>query len=139
MAAPLAKLSATLTQILSAQQTISGYNSGLTLTFYVEGMQISPQLQQSQPCSQAALLADAQAQANQVATAAGVSAGAILSMGEGTSVVAAFEAVPAFQTVSGILGNGNVISSPGYASFLTANVLATPPLTCSLTVQFQLM
>jgi len=82
LTAPLGKLSATLSQVLSAEQTISGNNSGLTLTFYVEGMQVSQQLLQSQTCPQAALLLDAQAQAKQVATAAGVSAGAILSMSE---------------------------------------------------------
>jgi uncharacterized protein YggE len=91
LTAPLAKLSSTLSQILSAQQTISGNNSGLTLTFYVEGMQVSQQLQQSQPCSQAALLADAQAQAKQVASAAGVSAGPILSMTEGSGAVGSLQ------------------------------------------------
>jgi uncharacterized protein YggE len=138
LTAPLAKLSAALTQVLSAQQTISGNNSGLTLTFYVEGTEVSPQLEQSQPCSQAALLADAQAQAKQVAAAAGVSAGAILSMSEGALVPAALEVVPAFQTVSGILTSG-VTGGLGFASFLTPTVLPTPRPTCSLTVQFQLM
>jgi hypothetical protein len=85
---------------------MSANNSGLTLTFYVEGIQVSPQLQQSQPCSQAALLSDAQSWAKQVANAAGVSAGPILS-----------------------------IATPGavYARSTVFN------LTCSLTVQFQLM
>jgi uncharacterized protein YggE len=88
-----------LSQVLSAEQTISGNNSGLTLTFGVEGLQVSQQLQQSQTCSQPALLADAQVQAKQVATAAGVSAGAILSMGEGSSGVAALQVVPGIQWV----------------------------------------
>jgi hypothetical protein len=133
LAAPLAKLSATLTQLVSAQQTISGNNSGLTLTFYVESLQLSSQLQQSQPCSQAALLADAQAQAKAVASAASVSAGAILSMGEGVSGVAALQLVPT-QAAAGFL-----VSGVGYASFLTPPVLPTPEPICSLTVQFQLM
>ena len=103
---PLSKLSATLTQVISAQQTMSANNSGLALTFFVEGIQVSPQLQQSQPCSQAALLSDAQLWAKQEANAAGVSAGPILS-----------------------------IATPGavYARSTVFN------LTCSLTVQFQLM
>ena len=135
LTAPLGKLSATLSQVLSAEQTISGNNSGLTLTFYIEGTQVSPQLQQSQPCSQAALLADAQAQAKQVAAAAGVTAGAILSMGEGSSGVAALQVVPGYQFVAAtsftsVLGGGAAYS----------NTLLTPTsLTCSLTVQFQLM
>ena len=130
LTAPLAKLSAALTQILSAQQTISDNNSGLTLTFYVQGMQISPQFEQSQPCSEAALLADAQAQAKAVATAAGVSAGAILSMSEGVSGVAALQAAPTFAV------SGSFIS--GLASFVTPPVLPTLQPTCALTVQFEL-
>jgi uncharacterized protein YggE len=112
LTATLAKLSATLTQILSAQQVISGNNSGLTLNFYLQGMQVSPQLQQSQPCPQAALLADAQARAKSVAAAAGVSAGSILSMSEASFGTVALQVVPGFTT---------------------------PQPTCSLTVQFQLM
>jgi uncharacterized protein YggE len=138
LTAPVAKLSATLTQILSAQQAISANNSGLTLNFYVEGTQASPQLQQSQTCPQAALLADAKAQAKQVATAAGVSAGAILSMSEGSSGVAALQAV-ATQAIIGDFTTGVLISGGlGYASFVTPPVFPTPQPTCSLTVQFQL-
>ena len=125
--APLSKLSATLPQLIAAQQTISGNNSGLTLTFYVEGLQISPQLQQSQPCSQAALLGDAQAQASQVAAAAGVSAGAILSMGEGSSGAAGY---PLNTGLTSVLG--------GTVAYSNTVLTPTPP-TCSLTVQFQLL
>jgi uncharacterized protein YggE len=134
LTAPLSKLSATLGQLASAEQTISSNSSGMTLTFYVESLQVSQQLQQSQPCSQAALLADAQAQAKAVTAAAGVTAGAILSMSEGSSGVAALQVVPAFQT--GVL---TATSGVGYASILTQPVLPTPQPSCSLTVQFQLM
>jgi len=139
LTAPLAKLSATLTQILAAQQAISAKNSGLTLTFYVEGTQVSPQLRQSQPCSQTALLADAQAQATQVAAAAGVSVGSILSMAEGGSGGLGLAPVPTaayrFGDFTGVITSGGL----GYASFVTPSVLTTPPPTCSLTVQFQLL
>jgi hypothetical protein len=135
LTAPLAKLSSALSQVLSAQQTISANESGLTLAFYVEGMQVSQQLLQSQPCSQAALLADAQAQAKRAATAAGVSAGAILSMSEGISGAAGLQLVPAYQPVPANLVVGNF----GYTSFATSNVFTTPQPTCSLTIQFQLM
>ena len=130
LTAPIAKLSATLTQIISAQQAISANNSGLTLTFYVEGMQISQQLQQSQPCSQAALLADAQTQAKQVSAAAGVSAGAILSMAEGGSGVGALQLVANTFVSASIFEP--VLGAVAYP-------LAAPQPTCSLTVQFQLM
>jgi uncharacterized protein YggE len=135
---PLAKLSAALTQVLSAQQSISANSSGLTLTFYVQGMQVSPQLQQSQPCSQSALLADAQAQAKQVATAAGVSAGPILSMAEGGGALgASLQVVPAFRTgdFTSVVTSGGL----GFASFLPTTVYSAPSRTCSLTIQFQLM
>jgi hypothetical protein len=139
LTAPLAKLSSALSQVLSAQQTISANKSGLTLAFYVEGMQVSQQLLQSQPCSQAALLADAQAQAKQAATAAGVSAGAILSMGEGSSAVAALQVVQQSVSIPGGIGypinTGITTNGVGYASVLTSPVYPT----CSLTVQFQLM
>jgi uncharacterized protein YggE len=137
LTAPLAKLSSTLSQILSAQQSISGDNSGLTLTFYVEGMQVSPQLQQSQPCSQTALLADAQTQATQVAAAAGVSAGPILSMAEGGGGVgASLQIVPAFRTgdFTSVVTSGSLV-----ASFLPTTVYSAPSPTCSLTVQLRLM
>jgi len=120
LTAPLAKLSA-------------------TLSFYVEGAQISPQLQQSQPCSQAALLADAQAQAKAVAAAAGVTAGAILSMGEGSSAVALQVAPTFISSIAGNFTTGVLTSGVGYASILGTPVLPTPQPTCSLTVQFQLM
>jgi len=139
LTAALYKLSATLSQLVSVQKTISGNNSGITLTFYVEGLQFSPQLQQSQPCSQPALLADAQAQAKQVAAAAGVSAGAILSMSEGgVAIGASLQVAPAAflagNFATGVITSGGV----GYPAFVS-NVLTTPPPTCSLTVQFQLI
>jgi hypothetical protein len=140
LTAPLSKLSATLTELVSAQQTISSNNSGLTLTFYVEGLQISPQLQQSQLCSQATLLADAQAQAKQVAAAAGVTSGAILSMSEGTSAGAILQLVPTQAIAGNVITTGAITSVLGYASFISPPaVLPTPRPTCSLTMQFQLM
>jgi hypothetical protein len=127
LTAPLAKLSSILSQVLSAHQTISANNSGLTLTFYVEGMQVSQQLRQSQPCSQASLLVDAQAQAKQVAAVAGVSAGPILSMAEGGGAVLA-QGAPALAAVAIPANLGGAFIFPTVFNF-----------TCSLTVQFQLM
>jgi uncharacterized protein YggE len=138
LTAPVAKLSATLSQILSAQQAISANNSGLILTFYVQGMQISPQLQQLETCPQAALLADAQAQAKAVAAAAGVSAGAILSMSEGIAGVAALQ-LGSIQAIAGDFVAGVGTSGVGYASLVAPAVYPAIQPTCSLTVQFQLM
>jgi uncharacterized protein YggE len=130
LTAPLAKLSATLTQIISAQQAISANSSGLILNFYVEGMQVSQQLQQSQSCSQAALLADAQAQAKAVATAAGVSAGSIVNMAEGSTGAIGGVYAGAAPTFGYVTNSLNSFSS---------SVFSSPQVTCSLTVQFQLM
>jgi hypothetical protein len=98
----------------------------------VEGTQASQQLQQAQPCSQAALLGDAQAQAKQVAAAAGVSAGAVLSIDSVAS--AALQLLGGsfyFQAIS--------VASPTSAVSFPTPVYTTPQTTCSLTVQFQLM
>jgi hypothetical protein len=141
LTAPLAKLSATLTQIRSAQQSISANNPGLTLTFYLEGTRVSPQLQQSQPCSQAALLSDAQSWARQVATAAGVSAGPILSIGSVASAALQLVGGGSYPFQIGI----NTISGAGSTWFPTpavsipTPVYTAPQTTCSLTVEFQLM
>jgi hypothetical protein len=120
-----------LTPLLAAQQAITSKNPGLTLAFYVEGLQASPQLQQSQPCKQADLVTDAQAQAQAVASAAGVSAGAILSMAAGYyGPAGAFQLVGAANSFTGVIAGGVGYPLP---------LLPTPQQTCSLTVQFQLM
>ena len=66
LTAPLVKLAAVLSQVLSAEQTISWNNPGLTLP------SSRGRRQSASNCRKAGLLADAQAQAKQVAAAAGV-------------------------------------------------------------------
>src|ERR1700689_1263528 len=77
LAAPLSNLSATIGSLTRLQQTIAQNNSGLTLTFTVNGTQV---LQQSQSCSNADLIADATAQAQKLAAAAGLTLGTILKL-----------------------------------------------------------
>ena len=69
------------------EQTIAQNNSGLTLTFTVEGTQASQshKMQQSQPCSNADLIADATAQAQKLAAAAGLTLGPILRLSNAPS------------------------------------------------------
>src|SRR5580704_10959843 len=72
-AAPLANLAAAINSFANLQQTIGQNNSGLTLGFNVIGTQVSEQLQQSQQtqvCSNSALISDATAQAQKIAAAA---------------------------------------------------------------------
>src|SRR5438105_4525261 len=64
---PLARMKDTVTALTALQKTIMQNNSGLTLTFAVEGLQVSPQLQQMQTCAVADLLSDARTEAQKLA------------------------------------------------------------------------
>ena len=113
LAVPLTQLKATATMLTTLQQDVGKKNSGLTLTFSVQGTRVSQQLQQSQVCSVADLLSDASAQAQKMASAAGVSLGGILAM----------SSVTTSSSSSGLAG----LSAPLFAP------------TCSLTVKFGLV
>jgi uncharacterized protein YggE len=117
----LAKLKDALAPLAAAQQTIAKQNSGLALSFYIEGAQISGQTQQAQPCSQSDLISDARTQAEKVAIAAGVISGPMLSISDSASQTA----VPAYIAGDFLLG-------------VVTSVLYSPPASCSLTAQFQL-
>jgi hypothetical protein len=127
LAAPLSSLTATIGSIEKLQQTIGQNNSGLTLTFSVDGTEVSPQLQQAQSCSNSGLIADATAQAQKLAAAAGLALGPIRSLSNAPLAQAYAEiyAAPGLAVVTNRLGDF-VLSS------------FSSPLTCSLTVQFQL-
>ena len=79
VAVQFAKMKATVASLTSLQQSISKDNSGLKLSFYVRGSTVSPELQ-SQPCPTNDLIADAQAQAQKMASAAGFTVGPIVSV-----------------------------------------------------------
>jgi uncharacterized protein YggE len=130
LAAPLAKLKDTIGLLSAAQQNMAKQGSGLLFSFLAQGLQVSPQLQQSQSCPEADLMADARSQAQKVATAAGVSAGSVLSLSDGSS-----PATIGFPTAAFRSGDFVGIADP-YASFLLA--VPPPAYSCSLTVQFQL-
>lgn len=78
--APLAKIKETVVTLTTLQQNIAKQRKGLAMNFSVQGTQVSPQLQQSQTCSITDLLADARAQAQKLASAAGFTADTILAM-----------------------------------------------------------
>lgn len=122
LAVPLSSLTATIGAITKLEQTITQNNSGLTLTFVVGGTQVSPQLQQSQSCSNSDLIADATAQAQKLAAAAGLTLGPILKLSNGSL------GQPTLVFASAILGD-----------FVPANFEpGVSPVTCSLGVEFQL-
>lgn len=81
----LSKMKDTLAMLTALQKTIAQKNSALTLSFAVQGTQVSPQLQQSQVCSVSDLLSDARAQAQKLASAANLFLGSVLAMSSMTS------------------------------------------------------
>jgi len=97
--------------LLTAVQSSNGaQNNNISISFSINGTQVSPQAQAAQQCSVAGLLSDAQAQAQQLASAAGKGLGTVLAMSSATT---------ATQSVA-------LASSP----------VSTP--SCSMTVKFQL-
>jgi uncharacterized protein YggE len=136
LAAPIARLKDTTGLLSAAQQNMAKQGPGFSLSFLAQGLQVSPQLQQSQSCPEADLMADTRSQAQKVATAAGVSAGSILSVSEPSSP-AATAPIPAPI----VFVNNPVSRSGDFTGITTASFLFAPPrpaYSCSLTVQFQL-
>jgi hypothetical protein len=117
--APLAKMKDTIATLTSLQKNIAQQNNGLTLSFNVQGTQVSTQLQQSFVCPIPDLLADAQAQAQKLSSAAGLNLGTVLAMSSGTSSP---------------VGATSAVSLPGF--LLTTPIL---PSVCSMTVKFALL
>lgn len=98
---PLSQLSNTLTTLAGLQKTIGQNNSGLTLSFQVQGTQVSSQLQQSQNCKLSDVLADARAQAQKLADAAGgVTLGPILAVSSGSVGTFSYAALFLYSQVS---------------------------------------
>ena len=119
---PLAKIKDTIAALSALQKSIAQQAKGLTLSFSVQGAQVSAQQQQSQVCPTADLLADAQAQAQKLAGAAGLSVGSVLAMSSGTSISSNALAVPIISNLS----------------FLSATASSFPSV-CSMTVKFALL
>ena len=115
--APLAKIKDTIATLTALQKSIARQNNGLTLSFSVQGSQVSAQLQQSQVCPTSDLLADARAQAQKLANAAGLTLGTVLAMSSGTST------------------SGSV----GFVTSVPSFLLASSPSVCSMTVKFALL
>jgi hypothetical protein len=126
LAAPVGKIKATIASLTALQQSIAQNNSGITLTFQVQGTQVSTELIQSQTCAAKDLVADAQAQAQNVAAAAGLAIGPIVAISDGSS------AMPTFAARVGGFLIGNWINTTGLWFDPT-------PSGCYLEVKFQLL
>jgi hypothetical protein len=105
LAVPFAQMKATVTALTSLQQSIMQANNGFTLSFSVQGTQVSASVLQSQVCSITGLIADATAQAQKLASAAGLNLGSILAMSSGiSSPVGGSSVAQVFGTFSSITG-----------------------------------
>jgi uncharacterized protein YggE len=100
------------------QQNIAKKNNGLSMSFRIQGTQVSQELTQSQPCVLQDLIADARSQAQKLADAADVYVGPVLALSGSTS------------TVSG--STSNIL--PG-----TFAQIYVPYPTCSVSVKFTLL
>lgn len=126
LAVPISQASATTASLVQLAQ-----RSKQAVTFYVQATQVSQALQQSQPCSQASLISDAQAQARSLAAAAGFTVGTVLAVSDGSGGQAS--TVPVRY---GIFGSFSAVSS---FVELSPYVVPTPPITCTAVVKFQLL
>jgi uncharacterized protein YggE len=132
LAVPLANLAATIGSLTKLQQTIVQNNSGLTLTFIVNGTQVSQQLQ-SQSCSNSDLIADATAQAQKLVAAAGLTLGPIARL---SNVPLPESSIP--QLTAAVARVGGIIQTG--AAFAELSLAPAPsPVTCTLVVKFQLL
>jgi hypothetical protein len=129
LAAPLTKLNATIASLIALQQSMVKNNSGMSLTFQMQGAYVSPQAFQSESCSAKDLVADAQAQAQGVASIAGLAVGPIIAISDGSSSATA---VPNLAGRLGDFALGAWINVTG--------LISTPaPPGCYLEVKFKLL
>src|SRR5207249_8447739 len=126
IAVPFAKLNDTLAALVRIHD-----ESPMYVSFYIEGMQTSPELQASQPCPYPSLVSYARTQVQKVAAAAGVRVGQVV----GISDTPSGETV-AIPTLA--FGIGDTASGPlGGIAFGLA--IPEPAATCAMTVQFKLL
>ena len=123
--APFAKVGARLGALKTLQQTLS---SGWGLTYNAYGLQTSAESVASQQCSIPDLLADARRQAATLANAAGLTAGAILALSDGTAV----------RGDAGWYPTSYFASFPSIR-FGTFSAYVSPFVDCSLVAKFQLL
>jgi len=129
LAIPFAKMGDTLTSLARIQQKVGGSPGQPDLTFSVQGPQASADSQTAQSCSFPALVADAQSQAQKLASAAGITLGPVVSLSEGSPL----QSVGFLSGVISFGSTGNFLPNPWFAP------QPTPAQPCTLTVQFKLL
>jgi uncharacterized protein YggE len=121
LAVAFSKIPSTAKTLAGIVQNSTGRN-GAAVSFNIQGTQVSDEQRQSQSCSTADLISDAQAQAQKLANAAGFTLGPILSLSDAGSVVSG-----QVLSVSAVFA----VAVPFYAP-------VAPPVTCTATVKFSL-
>jgi len=127
---PFAKLKDTVGTLTALQQTIGQNNSGLTLSYSGQGTATSPQLQASRSCPIPDLIADARAQAQTLANAAGAVVGPILALSDASSagsLGAVVTYIPAARVVNALFTLSQVYTT------------VSNPVTCAIVVKFSLL
>jgi hypothetical protein len=130
---PFAGLKDVLVNLSALQLKLSRQANGPTLLFSVNGTQVSPQAQASQSCPTSAMVADARAQAQVLAQAAGFGLGAISTITDaGSGGVGTVGAAP-----GAAYGTAYSISQTlvGISTFYN---LPSPILSCTIVVKFKL-
>jgi hypothetical protein len=128
LAVPFAKMKATIAALTALQQSFAQNPGSMTLAFAVQGLQYSMQLIQTQTCAAKDLFADALAQAQPLATLAGLAIGPVVALSDGSVAVGQF----AFGQLNAV----------GYAipnSLIRAWYNPGSPPGCYLAVTFQLL
>jgi hypothetical protein len=129
---PFSALTQTLSAFASVQTSLAKSAGSMTLDYYVQGAQSSPQAA-ANSCPYPAVFADARAQAERVATAAGLALGPVVAMTDGSqsiglqSIAGTAAGIP---TTIYLLGTSFSGAVQGIMSGLTPN--------CALVVQFKL-
>lgn len=119
----LAKIKDTFTTLVAAQQALAKATPPINLSFSGGGTAVSPQLAQSLTCPDSDLFNSAQTRAQQVAAAAGVSAGRVLNISGGNVPSGVAPAAPIFVTPSSSGGFANfLLGYPGFAANCSLNV-----------------
>jgi hypothetical protein len=136
---PFSNLKDAVAAATAAEQSLAANRSTFNLTFYVSS-QVSQTAQQAPAvCPIPTLFADAQAQAHQIASAAGVRIGGVVSMAQGSALQLPTAALRAGDFAQAAIFDPLTGTQPSasFVSFLLTQPIS--PAGCSLTVQFKLL
>ena len=130
LAVPLKQASATIALLEQLEN-----QSREAVMFLVQGAQVSLALQQSQTCSETALVADAQSQAQTLAAAAGYTVGPVIAASDGSGV----QMTPTGVIYSVLGTNVGFVGIPATSvTYATPYNAAPTATTCTAVVKFQL-